>query len=89
MIRVVIECLLLFLLPAVGYFVYAYATRPAGTTNAQIANEAPVLMLSVLGAALVFTVMVVFANVNGGGRPGQAYQPAVIEDGKVVPGRMQ
>jgi hypothetical protein len=88
MIRVIVECLLLFLLPSVAYFAYAYLARPAGTSAARVANDAPVLMLSVLGAALVFTVMVLFGSV-GDGRPGQSYVPAQVENGRVVPGRMQ
>jgi hypothetical protein len=88
MIRVIIECLLLFLLPSLAYFLFAYVTRPAGTSAATIFSNAPVLVLSVLGASLVFTVMVLFGSV-GDGRPGQAYEPAVVEDGRIVPGRMK
>jgi hypothetical protein len=36
----------------------------------------------------VVTVMLLFSRV-GDGKPGQAYEPAVFEDGKVIPGRMR
>lgn len=89
MIRVLIESLLLFLLPSAVYFTYALATRPPGTSLGSVAARAPTLLLSVFGAAMVFTIMVLFGKV-GDGRPGQAYVPAVVDkDGNVVPGRMR
>jgi Family of unknown function (DUF6111) len=88
MIRVVIENLILFLLPTALYVSFAVLRRPAGTTSAMVFSQAPVLTLSLLGASLVIAVMVMFGNV-GDGKPGQAYEPAVFKDGKVVPGRMK
>ena len=88
MIRVVIENLLLFLLPAIIYVTFAMLRRPAGTSSTAILNRAPLLTLSLLGATLVISVMAVFGH-SGDGKPGQAYEPAVFKDGKVIPGRMK
>lgn len=89
MIRFLIEALLLFLLPAAVYFAFALSTRSPGTTIGMVAARAPSLLLAVLGAAMVFTIMVLFGSV-GDGRPGQAYEPAVVDkDGRIVPGRMR
>ena len=89
MIRVVIEIILLFLLPSIVYFTFALSSRADGVTVGMVAARAPTLLLGVLGAALVFTVMVMFGTMAGEGKPGQAYQPAVVKDGVIVPGRMQ
>ena len=88
MIRVFIEAFLLFLLPSIIYFTFAFTTRPGGVSAGMVAARAPTLLLSVIGAALVFTVMVLFGR-TGEGKPGQAYQPAVVKDGVFIPGRMQ
>ncbi len=88
MIRVLIEAFLLFLLPSIVYFTFALTTRPAGVSANMVASRAPTLLLAVVGAALVFTVMVVFGR-TGDGKPGQSYQPAVMKDGVFTPGRMQ
>lgn len=88
MIRVVIEIMLLFLLPTALYVSFALLTRGPETTSTAIISRAPVLMLAILGASLVSIVLSIFGNA-GNGRPGQAYEPAVIKDGKVIPGRMK
>lgn len=89
MIRVLIESLLLFLAPAAIYYLFAFSTRRPGVTTGEIISGAPTLLLSIIGAALVFTVMVAFGSI-GDGRPGQAYEPAVVgNDGRIVPGRMK
>lgn len=88
MIRVLIEAFLLFLLPSAIYFTFALSTRPAGVSASSVAARAPSLLLGVIGAALVFTIMVVMGRV-GDGKPGQAYEPAAVKDGQLVPGRMK
>ncbi len=88
MIRVLIENLLLFLLPTAIYLSIALLFRRADTPVVAVINRAPILMLSVLGASLVAIVLSLFGNV-GNGKPGQAYEPAVFKDGKVIPGRMK
>ena len=88
MTRFIIESLLLFLLPSALYVSVALLRRQTTTSVAAILNRAPILTLSLLGASMVMAVMVLFGNV-GDGKPGQAYEPAVFKDGKVIPGRMK
>lgn len=88
MIRVVIESFLAFMLPAALYISFGLLTRGPNTSVAAVINRAPLLGLTMLGALSVVTIMVLFSRV-GDGIPGQAYEPAVFEDGKVVPGRMR
>jgi Family of unknown function (DUF6111) len=88
MIRVLIENVLLFLLPAIVYFVFAYAGRRAGASGGHVLRDAPLPFLALLGLTLVITVMTLFSTI-GGGKPGQDYRPAVFKDGKVEPGQMK
>jgi Family of unknown function (DUF6111) len=88
MIRVIIESFLAFMLPAALYISFGLITRGPNTTVGAVFNRAPLLALTLLGAVSVVTIMLLFSRV-GDGKPGQAYEPAVFEDGKVVPGRMR
>jgi hypothetical protein len=88
MIRVVLENVLLFLLPTFIYVSYKLATRRNETTPTAVLEEAPLVVLFVLGALLMTAALTLFAT-TGGGKPGQAYQPGVLKDGKIEPGRMQ
>ncbi len=88
MIRVLIENMMLFLLPAALYLSFAFLNRRDGTSTAAVLNRAPMLTLAFLGAVLVGMVLAIFGNV-GNGKPGDAYEPAVFKDGKVIPGRMK
>lgn len=88
MIRVFIESLMLFLAPTVLYVSFALLTRRDNTSSVAIISRAPILTLALLGASLVALVLSLFGNV-GDGKPGQAYEPAVFKDGKVIPGRMK
>ena len=88
MIRVFIENLLLFLLPTALYVSFAMLVRRTDTSAIAVINRAPILTLAILGAGLVAIVMSLFGNI-GDGKPGQAYEPAVFKDGKVIPGRMR
>jgi hypothetical protein len=88
MIRILIESALVFLLPAALYVSFAVLRRQEQTSIVTILNRAPIFALCLLGAAMVLVVMVMFGNV-GDGKPGQAYEPAVFKDGKVIPGRMK
>jgi hypothetical protein len=88
MIRTIIEVILVFLLPSAVYVSFALLGRSKGTSVTAILNRAPILALSLVGAALVMGAMAFFGNV-GDGKPGQAYEPAVFENGKVTPGRMK
>lgn len=88
MIRLVIENIILFLLPAIVYFAYRYlrtADQAQRPSRAAMWNDAPLLYLFVAGAALVLAVMLSFATIEGG-KPGQKYYPPRMENGKIVPG---
>ena len=85
MIRLVIENVLLFLLPAALYFAYVLLTR-RGVKPGQVINDAPLLWLFVAGALLVIATLIYFASISAGGRPDQTYTPPYIKDGQIEPG---
>lgn len=89
MIRVVIENILLFLLPTLIYFGYVYLVRaPATDQNGNPTNpvdDAPLLWLFIAGACLVIATLIAFSSTTGG-KPGEAYEPAVVKDGHIEPG---
>ncbi len=97
MIRVIIENLLLFLLPAVLYIAYRRTVRSShdkdGTaTNQQSVgqdiNDAPFLWLFMAGAGLVLATLIAFGSTDGG-KPGQTYYPPVVKDGVKIPGHFK
>ena len=88
MIRTIIEVMLAFLMPSAVYVAFAMLGRRRGTSVSAILNRAPILALLLTGAMTVVAVMTFFGKV-GDGKPGQAYEPAVFENGKVTPGRMK
>lgn len=100
MIRVMIENLLLFLLPAVLYLGYRLATRKRGDADTsdttttgghtvrQEINDAPFLWLFVAGAGLVLATLIAFGSTSGG-KPGQTYYPPVVKDGVRIPGHFK
>lgn len=87
MIRIVIENLLLFLAPTLIYVAYALATRRGTPDSGKVFDDAPLIWLFAAGAALVVVTLLVFGNTSGG-KPGQAYVPPSIKDGKIEPGRI-
>jgi hypothetical protein len=89
MIRIVLENVLLFLLPAFAYFTYKLAMSRGTTTATQVFNDAPLVVLLVAGGVLMFGTLIMFATTTDGGKPGQAYEPGVLKDGRVQPGRMR
>jgi hypothetical protein len=90
MIRVIIENVLLFLAPALIYFAYVWLMRREDTEGRQQAlfDDAPVLWLLLAGAVLVLVTLVAFGSF-GGGKPGDAYVPPVVKDGRIVPGHLE
>jgi len=88
MIRVVIENVLLFLLPAAMYFGYVLLTRsdtPAGT----VVNDAPLIWLFVAGALLVGATLAYYATITPGATPGAVYTPPRMKDGRIEPGTLK
>ena len=88
MIRMLIENILLFVLPTLAYLAYVYLARKESSTGRDVLADAPLLWLSVAGAALVLTGMIVFGSTKGG-TPSQGYEPPGMKDGKIVPGHQQ
>lgn len=88
MIRIVIENILLLLLPTLFYIAYVYLTVGSKDAKKKVLNDAPIVWLFVAGVVLVLIVLAVFGSWSGG-RPGDAYQPPVFKDGKIVPGHIK
>lgn len=84
MIRVLIENIVLFLLPTIAYLAYVLLTRRAAQGPARILEGAPLLWLFASGAAIVLLTLT-FLSSTTGGKPGEAYRPNVIKDGRIVP----
>jgi hypothetical protein len=90
MIRVVIENVLLFVLPAAVYLAYMLLMRSEKTTAGAIVNDAPLVWLFLAGALLVAATLVYYASVTPGGTPGQTYTPPHMgKDGRIEPGQLK
>ena len=86
MIRIVIENVVLFFLPAALYVAYVMIARGASRQSAL--DTAPILWLLISGTALVIVFLVSFGSTTGG-KPGQSYIPPSFKDGKISPGRFE
>jgi hypothetical protein len=89
MIRIIIENVLLFLLPAGIYVAYMLLVRKSDNNPRQILDEAPLIALFIAGAAVVMATLLWFGATMNEGRPGQAYEPPSVKDGKIEPGRLR
>ena len=90
-LRIVIENVILFLIPAITYIAFVMLVRRTGQTPRQIMDEAPLLLLFLAGVAMIAAVLLIF-GVRGAedeGRAGQAYEPSVYKDGKLIPGKVK
>jgi predicted membrane channel-forming protein YqfA (hemolysin III family) len=85
MIRIVVENVLLFLLPAAMYMGYVLLTRRT-TSAGTVINEAPLVWLFIAGAVLVVGTVFYYASTGEGGRPDQTYTPPRVKDGRIEPG---
>ena len=63
-------------------------TGPSKTDVGNILNDAPFIWLAVIGAGLVFAVLLLFGSVSTS-NPTGTYEPAIYKDGKIVPGRIK
>ena len=88
MIRIMIENVALFLLPAAVYFAFRFLTMGEQRTARGALDDAPLFALFAAGAAVVIGVLTLFSQSNGG-TPGQHYEPPVIKDGRIEPGRIR
>jgi hypothetical protein len=87
MIRIVTENILLFLLPTTLYVGYMLLTRGM-PEKGNLVDNTSLIWLSVAGALLVVTVLILFGSTSGG-RPGQHYEPPSLKDGHIEPGRIE
>ncbi len=85
MIRIVIENIFFFLLPALVYIAWVAFQRNDWPGLGTVLREAPLLKLFVLGAALMLTTLVAFST-RTRNTPGDAYEPAIFKDGRLEPG---
>ncbi len=88
MLRVVLENILLFLLPAALYVTYMLLVRQPGGSAQQVLNEAPLVWLFVMGLLVLVAGFVLFGSMKEG-LPSQSYEPPVYKDGKIVPGQIR
>jgi Family of unknown function (DUF6111) len=88
MMRVVIENIVLFLMPAAAYVAYVWLTRERTGTTAGVLDGTPFGWLFAAGAVLVVATLVIFGDTSGG-RPGDAYEPPSMKDGHITPGRVR
>lgn len=86
MIRIVIENVILFLLPTLVYVIYVAATRT--DTKKSLFDGAPLVWLLFAGTALMLIVLAAYGD-DTRGKPGQAYVPPSMKDGKIEPGQIK
>lgn len=87
MARTVLVELLLFLAPFAVYAIVLWSTQRDARDSAHW--HARILMsLAIAGLALVIGGLIFFAHF-GGAPPTGVYEPAHMEDGRLVPGRIK
>ena len=87
MIRPVLTEIALFLVPFVAYAVFLWATR-AGVLHPASWSLPVLAWLTIAALTLMVGSFVVIAQFAGS-PPGSTYEPAHMENGKFVPGRMK
>jgi hypothetical protein len=87
MIRPVLTEFALFVAPFVAYAVFLWLTK---TALLERASWPPKVLASLAIAALILMIgsFVVLSHFSGA-PPGSTYEPAHVEDGKFVPGRVR
>ena len=86
MFRVIVVNVVMFILPFVAYMAYQAATR-IDDGKSSVMEGMPLLPLSLAGTILVAATLAVTATMSE--KHQGAYEPAVIVDGKVQPGRIK
>jgi hypothetical protein len=86
MIRPVFTEIALFLAPFVAYAIYLLATKSALLT---LSSWPPRVLASLAIAALLLMIgSFIYLSHFSGAPPGSTYEPAHVEDGRFVPGRV-
>ena len=86
MVRVIVVNLAMFLLPFVIYTAFQFLTR-VDDGKASVIEGLPLLPLTLAGTVLVAITLAVTATMSE--KHQGAYEPAVIVNGKVQPGRIK
>jgi Family of unknown function (DUF6111) len=86
MLRVILVNLTMFLLPFICYLIFKFLTR-VDDGKAHLLEGLPVMPLALLGTILVAATLAITATMSDKNQG--AYEPAVIVDGKVQPGRIK
>jgi len=86
MLRVILVNLMMFLLPFVFYIAIKFLTR-VDDGKASVFEGLPIMPLALLGTILVAVTLAVTATMSDKNQG--TYEPAVIIDGKVQPGRIK
>jgi len=86
MIRPVLSEFAIFIAPFVAYAIYLFVTK-SGVLDRS--SWPPKVLASLTIAAMVLMIgsFVILAHFTGA-PPGSAYEPAHVEDGKLIPGRV-
>jgi hypothetical protein len=86
MIRPIFTEFALFLAPFVAYAIYLVATKTALMT---LASWPPKVLASLGIVALILMIgSFIYLSHFSGSPPGSTYEPAHVEDGRFVPGRV-
>ena len=86
MLRVILVNLVMFLLPFALYTAFQYLSR-VDDGKASVLEGLPLLPLTLAGTVLVAATLAVTATMSDKNQG--AYEPAVIVNGKVQPGRIK
>lgn len=87
MIRPILTEIALFLAPFAAYAVFLWATR-AGVLDAMSWSPQRLLWLTIAALVLMIGSFIMLAHFSGA-PPDSAYEPAHMEDGKLVPGTIK
>ncbi len=90
MLRVVLSVILPLLLPTALFFLYAwYVSRRAQAAGAEPRQiDVPWSWLAIAGMLLVLVTLAINV-IYGHAEKGSTYEPARLENGKLVPGRVR
>ena len=86
MLRVILVNLTMFTLPFVAYVTFKFLTR-VDDGKASVFEGLPLMPLALVGTILVAVTLAVTATMSEKNQG--TYEPAVIVDGKVQPGRIK
>lgn len=84
MLRIILNYVLPFLLPFIGFFTYRYLV----SDGRELLQKTPWFVLTAAGLALVIVSLFTLALTGGWDTEGD-YRPPRLEDGRIVPGEVR